>query len=306
MRHTRSIHNNNNNNNISRQTPRRLVDLSFIPNSLSALVLPNTTDTLLAVGGQEAELHLAYYRGSSTSSSSSSDTPTRTVASFGHKEWESKDDVEHGSINNSVLLTSLSLTRSNESSVEPRLIVSNNDRSVKFYDVSLREGDDSSSGNTNPSSESNTRLVNVGQLRLDVPINHCELFPYPTNTILLLASLSSVIVHHCMCVCADCCPFFSFSLPFLFFLTRKKRRYPRTAARCYPSETLPTSTCTAYQVGPRYRSRRRLCSRSRHTSATRSCPRSPLRSPRRSRRRSRGTAPSSRWRRRRAWWWCGM
>ena len=98
----------------------------------------------------------------------------RAVASFGNKEWESEDKVENGSINNSVLLTSLSLTRSNESSVEPRLIVSNNDRSVKFYDVSLRDGD-GMVGNSNPySSESNTRLVNVGQLRLDVPINHCE------------------------------------------------------------------------------------------------------------------------------------
>ena len=37
------------------QSPRRLADLSLTPNTLSALILPDTNDTLLAAGGQEAE-----------------------------------------------------------------------------------------------------------------------------------------------------------------------------------------------------------------------------------------------------------
>ena len=43
-----------------------------------------------------------------------------------------------GSINNIVLLTSLTLTRSNESSAESRVAVSNGYCAVKFYDVNVR------------------------------------------------------------------------------------------------------------------------------------------------------------------------
>lgn len=71
--------------------------------------------------------------------------------------------MDHRSINNSVLLTSTGLARSHQSSVEPRLFVSNNDRSVKVYDVAVRSG----------KGEGRPRLVDAGQLKLDVPINHC-------------------------------------------------------------------------------------------------------------------------------------
>jgi len=66
-----------------------------------------------------------------------------------------------GSINNSVLLTSMNLARSHESSVEPRVGISNNDLTVKFYDVPVR-------GETPPST-----IKEAGMLRLDVPVNHC-------------------------------------------------------------------------------------------------------------------------------------
>jgi hypothetical protein len=66
----------------------------------------------------------------------------------------------NGSINNSVLLTSLTLTRSNQSSVEPRVGISNNDCTVKFYDIPLR-------------AQNKRVLEQVGSLRLDVPVNHC-------------------------------------------------------------------------------------------------------------------------------------
>jgi hypothetical protein len=60
-----------------------------------------------------------------------------------------------------VFLSNLSLTRSHESSVEPRVAVSNNDCTVKFYDVPIR-------GQNPPKA-----IEEAGILRLDVPVNHC-------------------------------------------------------------------------------------------------------------------------------------
>ena len=59
------------------------------------------------------------------------------------------------------MLSSLSLTRSAESSVEPRLVVSNNDCTVRFYDIAVR-------GESSPKD-----LRKSGNLLLEEPINHC-------------------------------------------------------------------------------------------------------------------------------------
>ena len=72
------------------------------------------------------------------------------------------DGVLSGSINNSVLLTSLSLTRSNESSAEPRVAVSNNG-CVKFFDVNINML--GAKGVDGPPK----RISEAGTLRLDVP-----------------------------------------------------------------------------------------------------------------------------------------
>ena len=107
-----------------------------MPNTISALILPDTNDTLLAAGGQEAELHLSYYQSSDTSSPSFS---RRSCSSgFGRRLWESKYTLDQGSINNSVMLTTMNFARSHESAAEPRIIVSNNDKTVKFFDIALR------------------------------------------------------------------------------------------------------------------------------------------------------------------------
>jgi hypothetical protein len=63
------------------------------------------------------------------------------------------------------LLTSLSLTRSNESSAEPCVAVSSNDCTVKFFDVNVR----GAKGVDGPPK----RINKAGTLRLDVPVNHC-------------------------------------------------------------------------------------------------------------------------------------
>ena len=132
------------------QPTRILSHLHFSPNSLTHLPV-GVNDTLIAAGGQESEIHLSLH-----TSSSSRSNRTRQV-------WEYENRLS-GSINNSVLLTSLSLTRANESSVEPRVGVSNNDGSVKLYNVPMRVHN------------KERKLQEVGVINLDVPINHCMLF----------------------------------------------------------------------------------------------------------------------------------
>lgn len=141
---------------------RAIANLPFIPNTLSALCLLESTTTLVAAGGQDAELHLSLHSSSSPSSTSS---PHHHRSSRPH--WQYQTQLQ-GSINNSVMLTSLSLTKANVSSVEPRVAVSNNDCSVKFFEVNIRSSD------TSPAA---SRLKDLGVLRIDVPVNHCESLP---------------------------------------------------------------------------------------------------------------------------------
>ena len=146
------------------QAQSPLVTLNYVPNTIASLQIPDTNERLLAAGGQDAELHLSIHSRRTPSPRNSSDTvssrPTRRL-------WQ-YDNVLSGSINNSVLLTSLSLTRSNESSAEPRVAVSNNDCTVKFFDVNVR----GAKGVDGPPK----RINEVGTLRLDVPVNHCTPF----------------------------------------------------------------------------------------------------------------------------------
>ena len=137
---------------------RAIANLPFTPNTLSALCIPDSTNTLVAAGGQDAELHLSLHSSSSSSSSSHHHRSSRP-------HWQYQTQLQ-GSINNSVMLTSLSLTKANVSSVEPRVAVSNNDCSVKFFEVNIRSSDTTAS-----------RLKDLGVLRIDVPVNHCESLP---------------------------------------------------------------------------------------------------------------------------------
>ncbi|KAI0833580.1 WD40-repeat-containing domain protein [Trametes gibbosa] len=168
-------------------TPRRLAELTFTPNTISALILPDTNDTLLAAGGQEADLHLSYYQASSSCSPSFSARPIRsTPRGFGRRLWESKYVLERASINNSVMLTSMSFTRSNESSANPRILVSNNDHTVKFYDIALRNG--------KATDDFEPRLLDIGQLPLAVPVNHSSVSP-DGRTLLCVGDSPDVYLH---------------------------------------------------------------------------------------------------------------
>ncbi|KAF9540885.1 hypothetical protein CPC08DRAFT_770720 [Agrocybe pediades] len=109
------------------------------------------------------------------------------------KLWEFEDQLTTGSINNSVLLTTMtrttgmSLTRSNESSVEPRVGISNNDGSVKLYDVPMRVGgfgghgsggeDEDEDGRAGNGLSTRRALRKVGEVQLGEPINHSLISP---------------------------------------------------------------------------------------------------------------------------------
>ena len=67
------------------------------------------------------------------------------------------------------MLTSMNFARSHQSAVEPRIVVSNNDRTVKFFDIAVR--------GSKTVDDYEPRLLDIGQLRLDVPVNHCTSSP---------------------------------------------------------------------------------------------------------------------------------
>ncbi|OAX32353.1 hypothetical protein K503DRAFT_805294 [Rhizopogon vinicolor AM-OR11-026] len=122
--------------------PRRVADLTFIPNTLSSLNLDisDSPHTLLAAGGQDADIYVSLH----------SPLHNRALWHFSRKLT--------GSINNSILLS-----RAYDSSPEPQLIVSNNDCTVRIYKVPLRREPQD--------------LPCCGTLRLEEPVNHSSISP---------------------------------------------------------------------------------------------------------------------------------
>ncbi|KIJ66851.1 hypothetical protein HYDPIDRAFT_166309 [Hydnomerulius pinastri MD-312] len=158
--------------------PRSIADLSFNPNTLAFLQLPDTDKTLLAAGGQDAEIHLSLHHPSSRSQRREDPSPKLRC---NNAIWQYYRKLS-GSINNSVLLSSLSLTRSSESSVEPRLAVSNNDSTVKFYDIAVR-------GQLAP-----RELRQSGNLKLEEPVNHSSISP-DGRTLLSVGDSPRIYLH---------------------------------------------------------------------------------------------------------------
>ncbi|KAI6155295.1 WD40-repeat-containing domain protein [Pisolithus tinctorius] len=159
-------------------SPRTIADLTFTPNTLTSLHVPGTDKTLLAAGGQDAEIHLSLHNRSSRCERRD-DHSSRLRCNY--HIWKYFIKLS-GSINNSVLLSSLSLTRSNESSVEPRLAVSNNDWKVKFYDIPIRE--DSAPKEMRP----------CGLLKLEEPVNHSSISP-DGRTLLSVGDSPRIYLH---------------------------------------------------------------------------------------------------------------
>lgn len=217
--------------NLSRSGSKRAIaNLPFTPNTLSALRLPDSVTTLVAAGGQDAELHLSLH--SSSSPSPAPTPPSHHRSSRPH--WQYQTQLQ-GSINNSVMLTSLSLTKANVSSVEPRVAVSNNDCSVKFFEVNIRSSDNS------PAS---TKLKDLGILRIDVPVNHSSVSP-DGRTLLSVGDSPQVYLHH-----------ISGSSRLTFESIAKYSLVPYTPSIFthqfyspqYPSPPLPASFSTSYSA----------------------------------------------------------
>ncbi|KAJ6620062.1 hypothetical protein B0H10DRAFT_1115965 [Mycena sp. CBHHK59/15] len=149
---------------LSDRSPQILADLNYSPNTLTSLVIPGTDHTLLAAGGQDAEIHLSLL----------------TLESDHVWQFNTRLQGPNISINNSILLTSLSLSESNESSVEPHMAVSNNDCTVKFFDIPVR---------SRP-----TSIVQVGSVPFNVPVNHSSISP-DGRTLLTVGDSSKVLLH---------------------------------------------------------------------------------------------------------------
>lgn len=182
---------------------------------------------LVAAGGQDAELYLALFSYQTRSSdpwrtdfaSIAEDRYSRNIPS--EQLWEYHVTLS-GSINNSSILywppQPPSSNENGQPSTEnctrnPRLVISNNDHTVKFYDISLsnaqklrssprnvtmpsgersqdRRRDQNDADQTNTSSSAQTTdgdamdpendsfggqlLVLAGTLQLDVPVNHSK------------------------------------------------------------------------------------------------------------------------------------
>ncbi|KAF9777819.1 hypothetical protein BJ322DRAFT_1176742 [Thelephora terrestris] len=201
---------------------RAIANLPFTPNTLSSLRLPDSTTTLLAAGGQDAELHLSLHSLSPSSSTSSS--PPHHRSSRPH--WQHQTQLQ-GSINNSVI------------SVEPRVAVSNNDCSVKFFEVNIRSSD---------SSPAASRLKDLGVLRIDVPVNHSSVSP-DGRTLLSVGDSPQVYLHHI--------PGFS---RLSFESIAKYSLVPYTPSVFthqyyspqYPQPSLPASFSTSYSDGMKF------------------------------------------------------
>ncbi|KAF8347104.1 hypothetical protein F5887DRAFT_48569 [Amanita rubescens] len=180
--------------------PRIIAAPEFHPNTLALLRIPDTNDILYATGGQEADLHFSYHTiyGSTSASSSSAVSSSASPSSPPRRKrfrpsstskliWQFSKRLENCSINNSVVLTdTLGLAYSNESSVEPRVIVSNNDFTIKLFDVPLRT----------TGSKHTRNLKEVGSLKLSVPVTYHTSLSLDSRTILSVGDSSEVFLHH--------------------------------------------------------------------------------------------------------------
>ncbi|KAH8115849.1 hypothetical protein DFH11DRAFT_1582431 [Phellopilus nigrolimitatus] len=235
---------------------RTLALLPFTPVTLAALPLPSSSSppsddvrVLLAAGGQDADLFLALYSYTphrtkcSTRASGSLLPPEEALkgddAHGGHSTpiWQHTSSLI-GSINNNVLLylppgadafdvpeedpeEDQEDTPHTQARTSPRLIVSNNDCTVKFFDVCLARGglrrapasplqaaraldarywrragrERGGWGERGErSAERLVRYERVGLLRLPVPVNHTSISP-DGSTLLSCGDAATIYLH---------------------------------------------------------------------------------------------------------------
>ncbi|TFK49707.1 hypothetical protein OE88DRAFT_1719641 [Heliocybe sulcata] len=204
--------------------PRSIAKLRFVPNSLASLQLPGAT--LFAAGGQDAQLHLSLHTSTSLSSDDStapySSAPKQCLWSEEHVLRAYSSTGPSASINNSVTFTTgnLNLTRTPEGRVEPRVVVSNNDGTVRFFDIGIR-------------SRSHT-LGDAGTLKLPDAVNHSSVSP-DGRTLLSVGDSSQVFLHH-----------LSGSSRLTFTPTSTITLPPASSSPFGPGSSIPASFSTAF------------------------------------------------------------
>lgn len=148
----------------SPKPPRPLINLHFAPNSLAALHIPAINRTLYASGGQNAELNI-------TSVCEDKLNPRDTGDWYRpRREVEFTRETNLGSsINNSVLLTT---SGEDYTRPEPRVVVSNNDCTVRFYDIAMGYGQEANGRAGRGSSKGS--VSQIGCVKFPAAINHCK------------------------------------------------------------------------------------------------------------------------------------
>lgn len=158
---------------------RTVAELSFTPSSLTALALgPNDEDTLYAAGGSwNADLHLSYHR------------PNTSEGDGSMMVWQ-RDAKLHGTLNNSVLLT-----KGNTSAVEPRVGVTNNDRTFRMYDCAVRTNGVRPLENYDVDDQRVRPVLQcVGGLALDTCVNYASVSP-SGRTLLTVGDSPNLYIH---------------------------------------------------------------------------------------------------------------
>ena len=97
------------------QTPRIIADLSFVPNTLTALPLLESKATLIAAGGLKANVHLLLH---------GPRPPQQDREPSSMALWRFETRLL-GSINNSVIFPCMNVGHSPGSGFEPRIAFSN-------------------------------------------------------------------------------------------------------------------------------------------------------------------------------------
>lgn len=139
---------------------------------LSALVL-QTRAGLIVAGGGNGELYIGALADSSQSSLVPSSDPSFSSPQI---QWSHTTKLSTASINNSLLITRNDLTPSGPlpdlTNGHPRLFVSNNDESIKVFNISV-------------SGATQGRMVPAGSIRVGTPVNHSK-FIFPLELCLSL------------------------------------------------------------------------------------------------------------------------
>lgn len=161
----------------SYKSPKLLAHLDFEPNCLASGA------GLIVAGGGNGELYIGALADSSQSSLVPSSGPSCSSPQI---QWSHTTKLSTASINNSLLITRNDLTPSGPlpdlTKGHPRLFVSNNDESIKVFNISV-------------SGATQGRMVPAGSIRVGTPVNHTSISP-DGKTLLAVGDTNDVFLYN--------------------------------------------------------------------------------------------------------------